>query len=597
MSKSLAVEGHASYTKKYNHYEKSVTRTAMTLSQKLFSLFSGTTLLIVLLLSVVGYFYWRGINSYQKYIPNGTRIGRLDIGKLPRDQVQTKIEQEYVNLELYFNLPDKLQKVPLSHFGVTVDAKALARQVNQDSIRQSYWWILQKPRHLNLSYRYDETNLSKVATDYAQSISIAKVPSRFELTGDTVTVKPGNNAVGFDSGEISRQIKEQLKGDYIKLVVAPKPITTPLEIDRINATAKLIEAKIKPPLDFHVENDSYQTTEAQRFDWLKVTQDEKTNQYTISVDESKINDYTTGIAKKYYKAPIATKISLLDGAENGRSSGVNGKFLPTQELSSRLASQLNNQTRQAMNIGLTPIAPQTQYSRSYSRSNRGISLLMADFAAEKRLNMGTALREVDGAIIAEHNAHNRYVTASVFKAFLAVAILKKIESGSLSMQNQTIAGMSIQSCLEKMILKSDNQTAYALHQIYGFGEIDPFLHSQGFNNTYINNYDSNGKVKGDKTTDAADVANLFTRLGRGELLNPSNTDWLINLMKNQIYRNGIPKGSSPSIVADKVGFLDAYIHDAGIVYSPHGSYSLTILTNGGNWGQIAELSRRIYNLY
>lgn len=569
----------------------------MTLSRKLLSLFSAATLLIILLLSAIGYFYYRGTTSYQKYVPSGTKVGRLDLGKLPRDQVQTKIEQEYANLDIYFNLPDKVQKVPLSHFGVSVDAKALATQVNQGSMQQSYWWILQKPSHLNLRYRYDKTSLSRLTADYAQSISVAKVPSRFELTNETVEVKPGNNAIGYDGTEIFKKIEEQIKGDYIKLVVAPKPITSPLEIDRINATAKLVEAKIKDPLDFHIENDSYQTTLQQRFDWLKITQDEKTNAYTIAVDEGKVNDYISSIAKKYYKAPIATKISLLDGIESSRSSGTNGKYLSTQELTSHLASQLNNQIRQPLIVHLSSIAPLSQYNRSYSRSSRGFAVLMSDFAAEKKLNMGAAMREVNGSISAEYNAHNHYVTASVFKAFLAMAVLRKVETGSLSMQSQTIAGMSVQSCLEKMILKSDNQTAYALHQIYGFDEIDPFLHSQGFNNTNINNYDASGKLIGDKTTDAADVASLFTRLGRGELLNPSDTDWLINLMKNQVYRSGIPKGSAPSVVANKVGFLDAYIHDTGIVYSPHGSYNLTILTNGGSWGQVADLSRRIYNLY
>jgi len=67
---------------------------------------------------------------------------------------------------------------------------------------------------------------------------------------------------------------------------------------------------------------------------------------------------------------------------------------------------------------------------------------------------------------------------------------------------------------------------------------------------------------------------------------------LIDAMKRNVYRQGIPKGVS-SVVADKVGFMDALLHDAAIVYGPTGPYTLVIMTNGSSWANIAELTRQI----
>lgn len=48
-------------------------------------------------------------------------------------------------------------------------------------------------------------------------------------------------------------------------------------------------------------------------------------------------------------------------------------------------------------------------------------------------------------------------------------------------------------------------------------------------------------------------------------------------------------------MADKVGFLDGLLHDAAIVYSDKGDYSMVILTDGSSWDAIAEAASTIYD--
>jgi beta-lactamase class A len=79
------------------------------------------------------------------------------------------------------------------------------------------------------------------------------------------------------------------------------------------------------------------------------------------------------------------------------------------------------------------------------------------------------------------------------------------------------------------------------------------------------------------------------------LLNTSNTDLLLRLMKTQQWRERIPAGVPSGIaVADKPGWLNDVQNDAAIVYGPKSTYTLVIMTNGASTSPLADLSRQIY---
>ena len=93
-----------------------------------------------------------------------------------------------------------------------------------------------------------------------------------------------------------------------------------------------------------------------------------------------------------------------------------------------------------------------------------------------------------------------------------------------------------------------------------------------------------------------DLAQFTAMLESRQLpISRASQDKLINAMRRNVYRQGIPAGSKGP-VADKVGFLDALLHDAAIVYSPSGTYALAIMTDGSSWAEIAALTRKIEEL-
>jgi beta-lactamase class A len=134
-----------------------------------------------------------------------------------------------------------------------------------------------------------------------------------------------------------------------------------------------------------------------------------------------------------------------------------------------------------------------------------------------------------------------------------------------------------------MIRVSNNPCAKAFGDRIGWQNIESQMHGLGLSST---------ELSPSLYTTASDLALFLYKLENGSLLSASDKGRLIDLMKVQVYRAGIPKGTGLT-VADKVGFIDSYIHDAGIVYGARGPYVLVIMTSGSSWSAIADAAAQI----
>jgi len=75
-----------------------------------------------------------------------------------------------------------------------------------------------------------------------------------------------------------------------------------------------------------------------------------------------------------------------------------------------------------------------------------------------------------------------------------------------------------------------------------------------------------------------EMANLLERLYRGEIVSKEASAEMIEIMKKQMWRDGMPRGfdSAGVEVADKPGALDHLRSDVGIVYSKAGPVAIAI---------------------
>ena len=185
------------------------------------------------------------------------------------------------------------------------------------------------------------------------------------------------------------------------------------------------------------------------------------------------------------------------------------------------------------------------------------------------------------------------VTASTYKMFAAYVALDKVEQGTWSMDMQTGAG-SLDYCLQRMILVSDNNCGEAVSRKIGWVSLTKTINAVGFSNTSLDG--SRDKQLYSTTNDGA---LLLSRLHGGKLLNAEHTNYLLDLMKRQTFRGGIPAGSKGSVVANKVGdgFDNVTHNDMAIVYGPKSTYSLVIMTDNSNTAAIKDLAQKIYDFY
>lgn len=201
----------------------------------------------------------------------------------------------------------------------------------------------------------------------------------------------------------------------------------------------------------------------------------------------------------------------------------------------------------------------------------------------------------DGGDIVRIDADRVYSSASTYKLFVAYSMMTAVESGEMTWDSP-LNGMSLKACLTTMIVDSDNDCPKAWlmrDNERGYATVTAQARSLGATGTTLHYLDVR--------TTASDLALILTKLHQGTIGTSADRAMVIDLMKRQVYRSGIPAGvasvcGGDCTVADKVGFRDEYLHDAGIVTTPDGSYAFAIMTSGSSWAAIAKASAALYRL-
>jgi len=227
---------------------------------------------------------------------------------------------------------------------------------------------------------------------------------------------------------------------------------------------------------------------------------------------------------------------------------------------------------------------------------------------------------------------------SVFKLPLAVAILKKVEEGSLSLEQkvhvssedvvrgsrgntqrwQKPIDLTIKQLLELSIIESDNTSTEKLLVLAGGPDavtdrMRSFQLQQINIRTTIKDYIARRSVM--NTGSAIGIVNLLLRLQLGELLQPAQTELLIGMMEraktglNRL-RGNLPTGTK---VADKTGSGDpnpkttfaSSTNDVGLITLPNGRGHLAMavllrdstLPDAQQEKLIADLARAAFDAY
>lgn len=408
-----------------------------------------------------------------------------------------------------------------------------------------------------------------------------------DLTPDGFRVKPGTAGIIFNEAAIKEKLVNipayettlKSQGQIIKPTVDEK---------KLNAVVKAVNQQSNQQFTVNVQGQAYVATADKIRLWSRINVDAASGAITTAYDLDSIKAWLAASVPATLKAPTPTRNTVIDNVLVQSQPGQAGTAVDQTKTATLISQALTDKATAAVAPIVTLPSP-VQTSRSFSATSQGLTLLINQWSkAHAGMVAGVAFKELGGqSRSATLNPDRQFVSASIYKLFTTLYLTREIASGHIVPTTEIIPGKSIADCMEAMIVVSDNACPVAVGNTYGWAAIDSLAKSQGFTATSLN---------GSLLTTPGNVADYLTALANGNLMSASDTSALLDRMQRQIYRSAIPAGSPGCTVADKVGFIDNYWHDAAIVTCPHTTYVLVVFTQNGGAQAIRELAGQISSL-
>lgn len=213
-----------------------------------------------------------------------------------------------------------------------------------------------------------------------------------------------------------------------------------------------------------------------------------------------------------------------------------------------------------------------------------------------------------------------FSSASLIKVPILLAVLDHMERHGLSLDEvipiqsenrvdfSVITEQQLHECtlyelVGWMIMTSDNTATNVLIDYLGMDALNTYFRKIGLTQTLLQRkmMDFARLESGfDNVTTARDMAYLFTRIYRQDLLSEPFSTVAIDMLSRQRVHDSLKRYLLEDIqIAHKTGSLDTVEHDAGIVFNPVNDYIIgvfiTEVTNNDEARQfIGRLSKAVY---
>jgi beta-lactamase class A len=519
-----------------------------------------------------------------------TKVADVEVGSLTKRQAIEYLFDSYSSVPLTVDIAGTTIKSTTDKAGVLVDFQKAA-----DAAARYPWW--QRLIPFSLFYKSQVINARPEITvdDELAKQFMQTVKEKCDKNAREASVVVENGKVVLQKGENGRScsdaaIKKGLGSALLRHGSAQ--VTVGVAVQHPNKTTAVAEGQFKKAqamiangLTIVVGDESAVVPSEVLAGWIKFVDDRQRGTYDVALDDAAVRNYLQTLKQGVYIAPIATDVHTTDGIETRREPGRAGRDIDYDQTITQIKQALAERKEKSITAKLQTIEPALNYLHNYSQSQQGLERLLKDIVARKG-NYGVSVTELSGmGRMASVNGDRKYVTASTYKLFVAYMVLKDLEGGGLKWEDVITGGLNVRQCFEEMIVQSANRCALAYIKRYGADNIVAKMHELGF-----------ASVEHNTTWWATtnDLALYMKKLERGQLLEGESREFLLSLLKRQVWRYGIPTGIRNVTIADKVGFLEDYIHDIAIVYGPKGTYILGIMTKGGSYGGMADVARQVH---
>lgn len=418
-----------------------------------------------------------------------------------------------------------------------------------------------------------------ITTKLLPQCQLAPTNATLQVSGDKLVVVSAQNGGECNSGSVKQQLLAAVPSlkHPVNAHVSMKPLAPQLIDAAAQASADRYMQQVGGGIQLNANGQVMVLPASDVFSWLDFTPTDVTVEAHVNADRAAAY-LTKNITPKVAVAAGAATVTTRDFTVVSRTGGGDGTALDIDGTVASIEKVVRGNS--AIATAVTQVLPaQITYVRTYTSTDAGVNALFANFAHDHPGTFGISYAELAGNYRhANYQGDQKFVTASTYKLFVAYSVLKRVEAGQMSWDDN-------QACFNKMITYSDNACAEAFLNKIGLTTVSKEINALGLTN-------SNFIEDGGPYTTANDLVLYLGTLESGTMFTNTSKQRLESAMLANVYRSGIPAGTS-SPVADKVGFMNNLLHDAAIVYSPKGTYVLVVMTDGSSWANIAELTRQL----
>lgn len=204
-----------------------------------------------------------------------------------------------------------------------------------------------------------------------------------------------------------------------------------------------------------------------------------------------------------------------------------------------------------------------------------------------------------------------FPSASLVKVPVMICVFAKIHDGEMTLhdiltlrRHNRVGGsgslkwqpdgskFTVTELLKHMITESDNTATNMLIEAVGMGYIQQEFPKIGL--LYTGIYEEGMSLRGghvahENYTTAHEMAMLMEKIYRGEMIDKTSSQLMIDFLKlprpASRLAKGLPQGWE---IAHKTGLLRHACHDSAIFLTPHGDYVLTVLTGQNDSYKLAK---------
>lgn len=538
--------------------------------------------------------YPRGISTPKTY------LGTQRLGFASAARVRGVAENGSKQIDLIAGDGSKTPFL-LERLGLAIDGKQTARELTNYPFKERLvpFSILRTKRLDSSIKSFDQTKLPAITPKLQELFSEQPVSARLVVQEETARIVPEQSGSQIDEALLAARIKETADGGNQAIILPVQKLQPKVLSAQLSGPKEAANKILAKKLTITAGQFTQTLTRTELQNWVAIggTIDEVP---VVGIDDAAAVAYIDSLKKHVEAGGIPAHASFLDNEIQLVVNGKPGQGLVADQTLQELKNALLGEATEAqITVSVATIEPGRVNQHQYTQTSKGLQALLTNALKGKpgRYYAGVEVLSAGDDRVAAVNADIPTVSASLYKLFVANVLFEYLHDGRLSWSTVLPTGQTIDHCFEQMIVYSQDRCAIALAQTMGWATIDERLQALGYPNTRLNNYNANGTLNGsNKQTSVQDLMHVLRHLNDGTLVSADLSQRLVNSMKRQIYRSGIPVGAR-SVVVNKVGYIDGYFNDAGIIYGKNKTYALVLLSAGGYWTGISNITTQLENYF